>query len=207
MEIKLVRELNVIRTLGFASINDFEVLVRTSSDDLLAVAEDLLHAIISYVVTSKVKIKHGETFPFGYWLVKLCREGDILEVYEYNSEATEFIRGGTYTLQCWQSQHKVCDDHGANFLPPRPDKMVAISKGVYEGSIVDAVRYPSPEHMSGWWITTDQYDGDIKTLQVVHLYHLTSRRPDLMPLIALPYGYRFAGSIDTFNIWFDPKVV
>ncbi|MBF7074579.1 hypothetical protein ISG33_14330 [Glaciecola sp. MH2013] len=44
--------------------------------------------------------------------------------------------------------------------------MVVISDGIYENNgPVEGVRYPSPEHMSGWWLTTELYNGDIKTLK------------------------------------------
>lgn len=32
---------------------------------------------------------------------------------------------------------------------PAPDQLVVMSEGVYEGDVVEGVRYPSPEHMSG----------------------------------------------------------
>jgi hypothetical protein len=73
---------------------------------------------------------------------------------------------------------------------------------VREGDHVEGVRYPSPEHMSGWWITTDRYDGDIKSLTLHHLHHLVQWRPDIAPYLALPFGYRFALR-DGEHVWFD----
>jgi hypothetical protein len=82
--------------------------------------------------------------------------------------------------------------------------MIVISKGVLEGDPIDAVRYKSPTHMTGWWITTDLYDGDIKSLQTMHYYHLAFKRPDILRYLALPYGYRF--NLDNkVDIWFDPN--
>ena len=71
-----------------------------------------------------------------------------------------------------------------------------------EGQPTEGVRYPSPEHMSGWWLTTDLYDGDVRSLRVEHLYHVTAARPDLLPFLALPFGYRFALGGQQ-RIWFD----
>lgn len=87
---------------------------------------------------------------------------------------------------------------------PKPDQLVVISDGVYEGDTVEGVRYPSPQHMSGWWLTTDRYDGDIKSLRTVHFRHVAEARPDLVGFLKLPFGYRFfSGNGDA---WFDQKV-
>lgn len=87
---------------------------------------------------------------------------------------------------------------------PKPDQLVVISDGVYEGDVVEGVRYPSPVHMSGWWLTTDRYDGDVKSLRTVHFYHIAEFRPDLSDFLKLPCGYRFfSGNGDT---WFDQQV-
>jgi hypothetical protein len=77
--------------------------------------------------------------------------------------------------------------------------------GGFGGEPVQGVRYPSPEHMSGWWITTDRYNGDVATLKTLHAYHLTARRPDLTRYLALAYGFRFYS--EASEIRFDPKAM
>ena len=87
---------------------------------------------------------------------------------------------------------------------PESNQMVVISEGVYEGDVVEGVRYPSPKHMSGWWLTTNRYDGDIKSLKTVHFRHIAETRPDLSGFLGLPVGYRFfSGDGAT---WFDRAV-
>jgi hypothetical protein len=80
-----------------------------------------------------------------------------------------------------------------------------VSKGVLEGEAVQGVRYPSPSHMSGWWITTDQYDGNAKSLSREHIYHLTHARPDLAKYIALSFGFCF-NLEDGERVYFDQEV-
>ena len=70
---------------------------------------------------------------------------------------------------------------------------------------VQGVRYPSPDPMSGWWITTDQYDGDINSLKREHTSHVTAARPDLAKYLALPTGFRFDLS-GREDVWLDEKV-
>lgn len=85
------------------------------------------------------------------------------------------------------------------------NQLVVVSEGVLAGDPVEGVRYPSPKHMSGWWITTDKYNGDISTLTTEHAYHILERRPDLAKYMLLPYGFRFRVGTKE-DVWFDEKV-
>ena len=145
---------------------------------------------------------------YGYWLVKFQRaeQGDHQETWEYSADASTFIKGGNLTLGYWRDQHYVCDQRKAPFSPPRPDKLTVVSAGVMEGLPVQGIRYPSPDRMSGWWITTDLYDGNIKSLRHEHTYHVTAARPDLAKYLALPDGFRFNFSVAE-EVWFDEKVL
>lgn len=93
-------------------------------------------------------------------------------------------------------------------MPPRPDQLVAISEGVLEGDHVEGVRYPSPEHMSGWYIFTDRYDGDIESMTLHHAHHITEARPDFAELLDLPHGCRFAPDEESgeYTWWYDDEV-
>lgn len=135
----------------------------------------------------------------------MAQGGDTLWFSEYDDEAVEFVPGVTLTLRYWRDQHLACDQAASVFSPPRGDQLIVISEGVLEGEPVQGVRYPSPEHMSGWWITTDRYNGDLATLQTVHAYHLMARRPDLTRYLALTYGFRFYS--ENSEIRFDPKAM
>jgi hypothetical protein len=86
-------------------------------------------------------------------------------------------------------------------------QLVAISKGIYEGvTPVQGVRYPSPDHMSGWWLTTDEYDGNIDSLVTVHFEHIIEKCPELALYMALPFGYRFNLGGETEHVWLDQDV-
>ncbi|WP_259368131.1 MULTISPECIES: hypothetical protein [unclassified Colwellia] len=71
---------------------------------------------------------------------------------------------------------------------------------------MEGVRYPSPEHMSGWWLTTDEYDGNIDSLVTVHFQHIIEKRPELALYMALPFGYRFNLGGESEHVWFDQEV-
>jgi hypothetical protein len=129
-----------------------------------------------------------------------------LDIWEYDSTGSTFVDGAQLALTFWRDQHRVCGHVGASFTPPKADQLVAVARSVFEGHPVKGVRYPSPEHMSGWWLVTDQGDGNAGSLLKEHLYHLTSRRPDLARYLALPFGFRFDLS-NGENFWFDAEVI
>ena len=195
-----------IRTLGLASVGHLEFRAEVLDPELMGEAEEFLNYVTHYVTTSGKRIGPGETMAYGYWLVKFERADDnTLETWEYKADASDFVKGANLTLRYWRDQHIICKLHEAEFRPPRPDKLTVVSAGVLEGAPVEGVRYPSPDHMSGWWITTDQYNGDIKTLKHQHTYHVTAARPELAKYLALPDGFRFNLS-GVEDVWLDEKV-
>lgn len=104
-------------------------------------------------------------------------------------------------------QRDCCTHYQADFMPPGRDKLVVISEGVYEeGTQIEGVRYPSPDHMSGWWLTTEKYTGDIGTLKTVHFQHIIDKRPEVAIYMALPFGYRFILGGTSEHVWFDSEV-
>lgn len=97
-----------------------------------------------------------------------------------------------------------------NLIPVKNDQLVVVSDGVLEGDLVEGVRYPSPDHMSGWWIITEKYNGDTATLRTEHFSHLLEKRNDLLKYLDLPYGYRFfqdGYKQNNEDIWFDKGIL
>lgn len=200
-----VEGLNV-RTSGLASAAHPELRVSVADAALLGECEAFLGFVLAYLRRG-ARLRAEETLAYGYWLTKFRAAGDgLLEAWEYSADATEFVPGVTLALGYWRDQHEVCDRYAAEFTPPRPDQLVVVSDGVLEGDAVQGVRYRSPEHMSGWWITTDRYNGDTKSLRREHLYHLTAARADLARYVALPFGFRFDLAHHE-DVWFDPETL
>ncbi len=104
------------------------------------------------------------------------------------------------------AQRAVCRQYAASFRPPAADQLCATSSGVFDGEPVQGVRYAAPEHMSGWYLTTDRYDGDHRSLVVEHVSHVVERRPDIAPFLALPPGFRFDVSSVSAEAWYDEDV-
>ncbi len=182
------------RTHGLLRRGHPELRVAVNDPGLLAGAKEFLRFVVRYLDRSGRPIRDRETLRYGYWLVKFVaaeRESDILDVVEFDPEATTFVPGGSLAVRYWEEQHRVCKRNNALFAPPDPDTLTAVSAGVMEGKPVQGMRYPWPAHMSGWVVVTDDYSGDVTSLVREHTYHLSAARPDLAPYLALPPGFGF----------------
>lgn len=203
IKVRTTNDGHTCETDGMVSAFGFEINASVLDSALIDECCNFVHFVADYV-SSGHSIKSGETLMYGYWLTKIAYDDQQRMIFlEYNLDATDFIFGLDNTLLYWKSQHEICTRANANFLPPRPDQLIVISDGVYEGDDVEGVRYPSPSHMSGWWFTADRYDGNINSLKSVHAHHVSARRPDLAKFLALPFGYRFFSPQS--EVWFDTK--
>jgi len=204
-----------VSTRGLLDRGRPELVAPVSSPELLPDAEHFLRYVVRYLDEARTRISGGQTLSYGYWLVKFqpviesaesaeSAPESALEVWEYNAAGTEFVRGASLALRYWREQQTTCEKHRAVFDPPNPERLTVVSEGVMEGDVLEGVRYPSPGHMSGWWLLAPKYNGDVKALRTIHTYHLTSKRPDLARFLALPNGFRFDSGGGT--VWFDPAV-
>ncbi|MVA59613.1 hypothetical protein GOZ88_26380 [Agrobacterium vitis] len=119
-------------------------------------------------------------------------------------EDGRFCLGVSKAVRVLEEQISLCKKFDANLSPPSFEQLAVISDGLWEGDAVKGVRYPSPPHMSGWWLITDRYDGNTKSLKTVHIRHVTYQRPEITKYISLPFGFRFSSQDD--EVWFDEKV-
>ena len=168
----------------------------------------IMKYFINYIVECKPFINNGETIVFGSWSFKFVLENpDYYDIFEASNNGDGYTLGTEYALKVINDQEEECLIYTAHPVFPTFNQKIVISKGVYEMMAVQAVRYPSPDHMCGWWITTDLYDGKIKSLLVVHFYHVAFARPDLLRYLALPNGYRFYISDNEIDVWFDETIL
>lgn len=191
-------------TVGLCSTYGYELSATVHAGSLQAECADLvLH--VAERVTSGDSIGPGTILNYGSCVMKMNADPvGRLAFCELNPETGASVFWVDSVLTHWRDQHEMCEKVGAKFSAPALDQLIVISEGVYEGEDVEGVRYPSPEHMTGWWLTTDRFNGDISTLVTVHAHHVTAARPDLVKYLALPFGYRFFSP--TSEVWFDQKV-
>jgi hypothetical protein len=183
-----------------------ELGVAVDESSLLAEAKEFMRFLARYAARPGVRILPGQTLLYGFSVTRFHDAGEgRLDLWESDFDPERFVPGVTRTLATWRDQHRACGEAGAEFAPPRPDALAAVSDGVLEGDPVEGVRYPSSAPMSGWFLTTERYTGDVATMRCEHLYHVARARPDLVAYLALPGGFRFFAGPDG-GVWFDPAV-
>lgn len=164
--------------------------------------------ILNHFVSEQTKIKDLETFGFGSWLIQFVYEGVYIELHELKD-----VQNGinyyefdlSQTIKYYNEQVTLCKEHNVIPVFPLIGQKVPMSKDIYVGSEVNGVRYNDEGHMTGWYLTSNSYNGDISTLSVDHLYHLIKTRPEIVKFLALPPGYRFFHDSLGAEVWKDEE--
>lgn len=204
-EISIKKEKGSFITEGLVKFIDKEIklLIKDQSEqDYL----NLLYYLSDYILHEFPKISSGQTIAYYSWLLQLVEVNHFFLINEAEANGEGFRHGADYSINVLNNQKEECSLH--KILPAFPSfsQNIVISKGVYEGLAVNGVRYSSPNHMTGWWLTTDLYDSNINSLMNVHFFHVAFKRPDILKYLALPVGYRFYFSDEESGAWFDDKV-
>lgn len=199
---------NIIVTQGLSTSIGKEFSINKNSYQLNDI-KLLINFILDYLENEDKTIKDLETFGYGSWIFQFVFNGMYIELHELKTvengiNVYEFDLSNTINI--FKEQTAFCLSKNATSDIPKLAQKIAISKEIYEGSEVNGVRYESPSHMSGWYLTSNSYNGDVKSLLVEHLYHILKERPDLAKFLALPAGYRFFKDKEGEDAWFDEQV-
>ena len=203
--IEINPESNHLVTKGLSSFNKLEVSLLIKDKSIEQYTE-VLEYLINYFIEYKPLIRNEQTIAYHSWLLKIVINNQLIYLYEVKKDGEGFIEGIDNAIGIINEQKLECVKYNVAPSFPTFSQMIIVSKGVLEGERIDAVRYPSPNHMTGWWLTTDQYDDDIKSLETLHYYHIAFKRPDIMKYLALPFGFRFLSGQEG-EVWFDEEVL
>ena len=151
----------------------------------------LLFFLIDYFLNRHPIIRNNETVSYGLWLLKFCLKGNFFQIHELDEAFSGWHEGADNAVYYYELQKQTCEGESAAFCVPLFTQKIAISSGVLEGKNVQGIRYDEPNHMSGWYITTDEYDGNIANMRVIELQNLVVKRKDLLQFLALPAGFFF----------------
>lgn len=190
-EIEINVDNNYVETKGLKSYLDKEIRVvigNNSQEDYINVIE----YIVDYITNNKPMISENQNIGYYSWLLQFrIDDENYYDLYEVNVDGSDFNRGCDNAISIIRSQSELCSHYGLATQFPNFNQMIVISDGVYEGKDIEGIRYESPDHMSGWWLITDDYNDNIESLKTVHFYHVAFQRPDILKYLALPLGYRF----------------
>lgn len=197
-EIEISVNNNNVETKGLSSYLDKEIRV-TMGDNNQEDYINVIKYIVDYVTDNKPTISESQNIRYYSWLLQFRSDDqNYYDLYEVNADGSDFNRGCDTAISVIRKQSELCSHYGLPVQFPNFSQMVVISKGVYEGKDIEGIRYESPEHMSGWWLITDDYDDNIESLMTVHFHHVVFSRPDIVKYLALPFDYRFL--MDNGNI-------
>ncbi|PRA94539.1 hypothetical protein CQ046_22395 [Chryseobacterium sp. MYb7] len=168
---------------------------------------EVIKYIIDYIVDSKPIISENQNIGYYSWLLqfRLDEEENYYDLYEANSDGSDFNKGCDTAISVVRKQSEICWQQ--NLIPffPNFNQSVVISDGVYEGKDVEGIRYDSPHDESGWYLITDDYNDNIKSLKMVHFYHVAFARPDVLKYLAIPFGHRFIMEEGNIEIYKDEE--
>ncbi|MDM5450969.1 immunity protein Imm33 domain-containing protein [Peribacillus simplex] len=200
-----------VKSIGAISYGLYDIVVKIGSDELIEPAKEFITFTLNYQIDSGKKINPGQSMTYGYWLVKFEKCNMHLEVWEYDLNATKFIKGADLALRYWEEQLYICEELDADFEPPTADKTVMLSKNILEeDGIIQGVRYFGEAQSSGWLLYRDEEDLDEekeRNLITLRLHELTAKKSDLVCFFGLPSGYRFIIEDDGYDAWCDENIV
>ncbi|WP_185247218.1 hypothetical protein [Chryseobacterium bernardetii] len=167
---------------------------------------EVIKYIVDYIVDSKPIISENQNIGYYSWLLQFrLDEENYYDLYEANSDGSDFNKGCDTAISVVRKQSEICLQQNLIPLFPNFNQSVVISDGVYEGKDIEGIRYDSPHDESGWYLITDDYDDNIKSLKMVHFYHVAFARPDILKYLAIPFGYRFIMKEGNIEIYKDDE--
>jgi hypothetical protein len=165
----------------------------------------LMEFVIEYIIKENVVLKNGETIAYGLWQLKFFLQEGYLHIYENTEDFTGWCSGVVNAVFHLEQQREICIQNNTISEIPSFNQGIAISPGVLEGDYVQGIRYPAPKHMSGWYITSYKYNGNINELKVLKVFELIRERKDILRYLALPVGFVFEIGSETSKVWFEKE--
>ena len=109
-------------------------------------------------------------------------------------------------------QKDFCGTYNVDLESAKLDQLVVVSEDVFNGALVEGVRYDSSDNMSGWWLTSKSYSGNTDDLKLEHISHIYEKRKDLIKFLGLPFGFKFfqekyVSENSPEDVWFDEDVL
>lgn len=197
-------------TEGLVTLGRRELLVEVDDPSLVDAAAEFLRSIVTALHRERVDVQAREPIAFGSSTVRFNDGGsaDPLVASELAGTDGAFRPGVSGAARLWTLQQAVCRRQGAEFEPPPPHALVAVSREALEPDApVHGSRHPTPRpEMSGWFLLGAGH-AEGGPLHHERVSEVVVRRPDIGEHLALPSGYalRLGGGVDPSIVW-DPEI-
>ena len=103
----------------------------------------------------------------------------------------------------------ICADAGVAPWPVNPFEKVGIDTSALSGAIpLNGLRHQPASGTSGWFIWAgEELKQDEDFFVPMHIEHLATKCPAVLPYLGLPPGWRFLIAEDYEDIWFDEALL
>jgi hypothetical protein len=105
------------------------------------------------------------------------------------------------------SQAAICEEFGSLFVPPDEDEHLGIALATLSQLPLNALRHPRESGTCGWYIWGGELSEDPNFFQSLHVHHLVSNAPSLVPYLALAPGWRVLLAPGQTEVWYDPALL
>jgi hypothetical protein len=108
-----------------------------------------------------------------------------------------------------ESAEQVCRRFGVAPVPCTAGEKLGISENGRKGRVpVHGLRIPPKDGTCGWFIWADEeMSDDPKFFVPLHVEHLSSECPLVVPYLHLPPGWRFLLAPGYEDVWFDEQTL
>jgi hypothetical protein len=184
-----------------------KLLFQTPNDYLQDELDSMINYFQEYLNMDKIKIQNKESTAYGSFLLGFIEiEKNMFQVSNFSPKLNDYSEDLEFVLEIISKQKQICSYNKSSFLSPLPNQLIAVSNGALSNiGNIDGVRYSAPDHMSGWYITGEEYDNDIKSLRLIHAVELIEINPNIAIYLGLENNFRFNLS-DEIKVWRDDTI-
>jgi hypothetical protein len=104
------------------------------------------------------------------------------------------------------SPEEVCAANGSAFEPPHADEILGVALATLNKLPLNALRLSAQNGNSGWYIWGGELSQDPQFFQPLHVHHLMTRAPQMIPFLALAAGWRVLLAPDQTEVWRDDQL-
>ena len=112
-------------------------------------------------------------------------------------------------MEILSKQIIICEKYKVQPLPAPSYLKVGISQNVREGILpINGLRISPEADTSGWYIWAGEtMSEDPSFFFPLHVEHLKTWCPEILPYLQLPVGWRFLIAPNHEDVWFDESIV
>jgi hypothetical protein len=107
-----------------------------------------------------------------------------------------------------EEQEKVCTRLGVPIYPSLPHLKIGIALSTLnDRPPLNGLRHNPEGDTSGWYVWAGEYSSEDNFFDPLHIMHLSTICPEIIPYLGLPPGWRFLIAPDHEDVWVDSSLL